>query len=169
MANILKFNSPEYSAFHEAGHALVALDVGARIVEMELYRDVPRAYGRTQVQRTAQQGARIALGGFAAEYLLFSAGRAAKEDGTLPLEPEFVDFAFRNASNDYETFWTCYKGSLDPNTVGLSQKDMDYKFMSFAIGCADNQLSLIGIEALAQELLKKDKLTGNEIRETLRR
>lgn len=163
MASLLKFNSPEYAAFHEAGHALVALDVGARVVEMELYQVAPRAYGRTQVQRTAQQGAHIALGGFAAEFLLFSAGRALKEDGVPPSESEFVDFAFRNAREDYETFWTCYKGSLDPNIVGLPQKEMDRKFMSFAIGRAKSSLSLRSIEALAEELLSKGKLTEDEI------
>src|SRR4051794_36699855 len=99
------FNSPELACLHEAGHAETALGVGARVVEMELYRETPRSFGRTRVERNDSQRRHIALGGFAVEYLLFRAARLVKQDGQPPTEKEFIDFAIDNAGDDRVSYF----------------------------------------------------------------
>ncbi len=113
MRQIVIFNSPENAAFHEAGHALTALAVGATVVEMELYLDPIRAYGRTRTNRTREQARHIALGGFAAEYLLYIAGRLVKQDGTAPSESEFIDHAYRNAARTLRRFGSTTQAPLN--------------------------------------------------------
>jgi hypothetical protein len=112
MQNPIELASPELVCFHEAGHAFIALAVGAEVVEMELYRATPRSYGRTNVNRTDEQRELIVLGGFAAEYLLFRAGRLRKPDGSLPSEKEFIDEVFDNALADPK---------VKINSIGLCQ------------------------------------------------
>lgn len=84
------------------------------------------------------------------------------QDGVYPSEAEFVDYAFRNVSKDYEIFWTCHAGSTDSSIVGLSQTEMDHQFMSCAIDKAKNQLSMTRVVSLSEELLKSNKLTEDE-------
>ncbi len=56
ISHIVMFNSPEFVCLHE-GHAVTALSVGARVVELELYREKPRSYGGTRADRTGASGA----------------------------------------------------------------------------------------------------------------
>lgn len=160
MQQNIVFNSPENVALHEAGHAVTALAVGATVVEMELYFDTLRSYGRTRANRTEDQARHIALGGFAAEYLLYVAGRLVKQDGTTPSEKEFIDHAYGNASQDFDTFWTNHAGSADPAVLQMTRVDMDRDFMNYAIGRAKNGMSLDVVERLADALLKSIKLDG---------
>lgn len=157
------FNSAENAAFHEAGHAVTALDVGAKVVEMELYRDPLRSYGRTRVDRDQNQARHIALGGFAAEYLLYAARRLVKQDGSEPTEKEFIDHAYGNARDDFEAFWTYQAGSSDPDIVGKSQEDMDRQFMNYAIGQAKNGMAVDAVERLADTLLARVTLDEQAI------
>ena len=163
MKQPIMFNSPENACFHEAGHAVTALSVGARVVEMVLYRKPQRSYGRTRVCRGKDQAGHIALGGFAAEYLLYAAGRLVKEDGALPTQKEFIDHAYTNAAEDYEAFWTNYAGSSDPTKLGMTEYDMDKQFINCALGRAKDGMSLVVVERLAEALLAANTLSQEEI------
>jgi hypothetical protein len=148
------FGSVELVCLHEAGHAEVALAVGARVTEMELYRAEPRNYGRTRVDRTELQRPHIALGGFAAEFRLYKAGRLIKQDGKPPTEKEFIDYAFDNAIEDKINF---YDGNLaDPD--GSWPLKLDQKFMAYAIGRAENQMRFELVERIASALLASGRL-----------
>ena len=157
------FNSPEYACYHEAGHAVTALSVGAKVVEMVLYREPLRSYGRTRVDRNKDQARHIALGGFAAEYLLYAAGRLVKEDGTLPTEKEFIDYAYKNAIDDFESFWINHAGSNEPTKLAMTEYDMEKQFMNYAIGRANNEMSLVVVEGLAEKLLAANTLAEEDI------
>lgn len=156
-------NSPEYACFHEAGHAEVALRVGARVLEMELFREQPRSYGRTQIKKTEdrhiEQRRLIALGGFAAEFLLYSAGRLVNEDGTSPTESEFIQYAYRNVALDFVAFW----GTDNPTLLNKSQKEMDFEFMNYAVGQAKHYMKADAVERIADALLATEKLTEAEV------
>lgn len=144
MAPMIVFNSPELACFHEAGHAETALGVGARIVEIKLCRQQPRSYGRTRVDRNEDQRRHIALGGFAAEYLLFKAERLVKPDGVPPTEKEFIDLAMDNAIEDRISFFgQDYPGS------DAWPRELDDKFISFAIGRAENEMRFELVERIS--------------------
>ncbi len=154
MPPTIVFNSAELACLHEAGHAETALNVGARVVEMELYRQEPRSYGRTRVNRTEDQRCHIALGGFAVEYLLFRAGRLVKQDGQPPTEKEFIDYAINNAVEDRINFF----GHDCDEADGIWPPALDKKFIQFAIGRAENKMCLALVERIADALLAAEKL-----------
>ena len=147
---------------HEAGHALTALSVGATVVEMELYREQQKNYGRTRVDRTKVQACNIALGGFAAEYLLYKLGRLVKKDGVSPTESEFIDYAYRNASDDFDLFWEHFKELSDLEKLEMSQREMDKKFIEYAVSHA-KKMSIKLVERLADELLVAGTLSKQDI------
>lgn len=158
-------NSPEYACFHEAGHAETALRVGARVSEMELYIEQPRSYGRTRVEkkqdRYIEQSRRIALGGFAAEYILYRAGRIVNEDGTSMSESQFIQYAYGNAAQDFAAFWATF----NLPHLNKTQKELDEQFMSFAIGMAQQDMNAVTVERIADALLGAQKLTETEVTE----
>jgi hypothetical protein len=148
------FGSVELVCLHEAGHAEVALAEGARVVEMELYRADPRNYGRTRVDRTELQRPHIALGGFAAEYHLYRAGRLIRQDGMPPTEKEFIDYAFDNAVEDKINFYGSNLAEVD----GTWPLELDQRFMSLAIRRAETGMRFELIESIANALLASGKL-----------
>ncbi|HCF9476685.1 hypothetical protein [Pseudomonas aeruginosa] len=163
MLQKIVIDSPEYACFHEAGHAEVALRVGARVLEMELYREQSRSWGRTQVEKKQdchiEQSRRIALGGFAAEYMLYRSGRILNEDGSSPTESQFTQHAYRNAALDLVAFW----GTDNPELLNMAQEEMDSKFMSFAIGMAEQCMKIDTVERIANALFASRKLTEIEV------
>ena len=163
MKQLVTFNSPEYVCFHEAGHAVAARAVGATVVEMALYRESQCNYGRTRANRNHCQARYIALGGFAAEYLLYELGRLVKEDGMPPTEKEFVHYAYRNAHDDFDLFWKYYLGSSQPGDLGMSQKEMDEKFIDYAVGFAKNRMSFDVVERVASALVAAGSLDQEEV------
>ncbi len=132
---------------------------------MELYREQPRSYGRTRIEkepdRHIEQRRLIALGGFGAECLLYYAGRLRKEDGTRPSESEFVQYAYRNAAEDFAAFW----GTDDPTLLGMTQEEMDLEFINQAVGQAKTYMSADTVERIADALLATEKLTEAEVTE----
>lgn len=163
MKHLVTFNSPEYACFHEAGHAVAAHSVGATVVEMVLYREPQRSYGRTRADRTELQAPCIALGGFAAEYLLYKLGRLVKQDGEKPSEKEFIDYAYRNAKEDFDQFWKYTAGSCDPEELGISEKEMDRKFIACAMELANNSMSIDVIERVVSALVAAGTLDQEDV------
>ena len=165
MLHNIVVNSPEYACFHEAGHAEAALRVGARVLEMELYKEQPRSYGRTRVEKKQdsyiEQSRCIALGGFAAEYILYRAGRIVNEDGTSMSESQFIQYAYGNAEQDFAAFWATFNLPL----LNTTQKEVDKQFMSFAIGMAQQDMKAATVERIADALLGAQKLTEAEVTE----
>ena len=159
MTHTVVFNSPELACLHEAGHAETALKVGARVVEMELYRELPRSYGRTRVEGDTGQRRHIALGGFAVEYLLFRAGRLVNQDGRPPTEKEFIDFAIDNAGDDRISYFG--RDWAGPN--GRWPRELDHEFMNYAIGRAKNSMRFNLVERIADALLATGRLDEDAI------
>jgi len=150
------FNSPEYASWHEAGHVEAALRCGAEIVAVNLYRDNARSYGRTRVVRDERQADEIGLGGFGVEYLLYMQDRLRKEDGSVPTEKEFIDFAVRNATDDYTAYWARHPEA----GAAMSESERDLYFMNEAIGRAKRSVDIDLVERIAMALLAADHLDG---------
>lgn len=148
------FDSPELACLHEAGHADAALGVGARVIEIVLYREESRSYGRTRADRTADQAQRIALGGFAAEYTLFRANRLLKQCGGVPSEKEFIAYAVGNAQDDRKSFF----GGDFSGQDGQWPAELDKRFMALAIGHAEGHMRFDLVERIADALLSAGRL-----------
>lgn len=159
MPQQIVFDSPELACFHEAGHAAIALGVGARVEKIVLYREEPRSHGRTSVHRDENQRRPIALGGFAAEYSLYKTGRLVKQDGGKPSQKEFIDYAINNANDDRIAF---FNGDFrQPDGYWPIKKDS--KFMYDAMYWADRRMSFAFVEQVAAELLSSDELDGDTV------
>jgi hypothetical protein len=104
MTSKVVFDSQELACFHEAGHVEAVLNVGARVIKVELYRESPQSSGRTRTHRTEEQRPHIALGGFVAKYRLYKAGRLLKQSGEAPSEAEFIKYVIGNAVDDRISF-----------------------------------------------------------------
>ena len=127
---------------------------------MKLYRETPRSYGRTRVERDDLQRRHIALGGFAVEYLLFTSNRLVKQDGRPPTEKEVIDFAMDNANDDRISYFG--RDCAGPN--GRWPVELDCEFMSHAIGRAKNNMNLGLVERIADALLATGDLDEDAIR-----
>jgi len=147
-------------AFHEAGHAETAINVGARVESMELLCQGQRHYGRTSVTRTDAQRLHIAHGGFAAEYRLYISKRLLKEDGQAPTEKEFIDYAVGNSYDDRISYFG--KAALAP--LGAFSKAQDLEFMSYAIGRAQNKMRFELVERIADALFAAGTLNADDLR-----
>jgi len=143
------FDSPELAALHEAGHVSLAIACGARVVEVELYREAPRSRGRTRVERTEEQRFTIAVGGLAAEIRLYQARRLRRTDGSEPTEAEFVRYALgTNAADDKVRFY----GTDLTGKDGCWPEEKDRAFRDFAFRKA-KELDWPQVERVAAQLL----------------
>ncbi|WNJ90077.1 hypothetical protein [Bosea sp. 685] len=159
----ITYGSYELVCFHEAGHAATAIQVGAQINEIEIYEDNGRYFGRTNANRTDEQSRHILLGGFAAEYQIYEAGRLVKPDGNAPDKSEFIYNSIRNATIDRQKFF-----ELQFNAFLTEDEEwptwMDKAFVNFAIGRAKNEMPSAAVERIAYGLSGQRKLDGDAIR-----
>ncbi|MFG6488271.1 hypothetical protein ACG04R_16410 [Roseateles sp. BYS78W] len=156
--------SRRYRAYHEAGHCMTAYAVGARIDFMEVFSE---AGGVCRVVRQADPniGMLIATGGFAIEYLLWSASRTVGPDGVALTEKQFIDVTMNNASDDKQNYFSGNHADAD----GVWPKEMDEEFIRRGKNVVANQLRqyMDVIETLALRLDQANKLSGTEVEQIL--
>lgn len=146
MRRRIEANSAEYVCFHEAGHALVAQGVGAKPVEMHLYRVKGQSFGRARIERNEDQAQHICLGGFAAEIVLYRAKITTLNGAPLATEKALIDIAYANASDDYDRFWRLQQGLSAAKVTGLDRTARDKIF----IKGADDLAQQMGLGELTQ-------------------
>ncbi|MBR0717868.1 M50 family metallopeptidase [Bradyrhizobium liaoningense] len=149
---VIKYRSPELVCLHEAGHAITALMVGARVVGMELYLDDPPPHARTRCLRNDEQRPIIALGGFAVERRLWEDSRLLWEDDRRPTEKEMLDESARNAAIDRVSYF-----GADYSLDGHWPVEMDLEFM-MAAQKLGRRLNLEAVTRVASALLRKRRL-----------
>ncbi len=159
MDHFVKTMSAELTCYHEAGHAAVALHVGARLVEMELYLDPPPPHGRMRLERTLEQAKLIALGGFVAEYYLYRAQRYTDTSGQLLSEKAFIHEAVVNAVADRVSYF----GGNFERADGTWPPDMDRAFINAAIALHNGMFGADIVERFAAALLANAKLDEADI------
>ena len=116
-----------------------------------------------RADRTALQAPHIALGGFAAEYTLYRAGRLLKKSGEPPNEKEFINYAIGNAHDDRKAFFGQDFSGLD----GGWPRELDERFISFAIGHAEQKMRFDVVERIADALLSAGHLDEARVQQLL--
>lgn len=121
-----------YIALHEVGHVLFAYLCGRHANVIVFTPDSLRSEARANLNITAATRSRIALGGFAIEYLLFKAGNIIDDTGAGITQSAFVQQAMKNASGDKQKFFNGDFVEAD----GTWPAEMDTLFMDEAIKLA---------------------------------
>lgn len=161
MAAKVSYGSLELVCFHEGGHAATAIQVGAQIENIEIYKDAGRYFGRVRATRTDDQSRHILLGGFSAEYILFTSGLLLNADGSSPTEKQFIDQSMDNAIIDRINFFKINYGlDVDASNVPVH---LDERFMSYAIGRAKDKMPFDAVERIANSLIARRTLGADEI------
>jgi len=155
---LIAYNTEELACLHEAGHAVAAVLAGAKVVEIELYPDEKRPYGRTRVDRNDFQRPKIAIGGFAVERRLWEDDRLVDTAGKLLSEKAMLDAASRNADDDRVSYFAGDYRKPD----GYWPKEMDLEFM-MAGRDLGQRLDMKLVERLAAALLNERKLDSARI------
>jgi len=155
----LQYRTAALACLHEAGHAVAAATSGARVVEMELYLDSKRPYGRTTVERNSDYQRQVtAMGGFAVERRLWENGRIVGPDGQKLSERDMLHEAANNSDIDRESYY----GADFRQADGLWPRELDVSFMTRARDLG-NQIDMDTVERLAVALLAKRKLNAKQV------
>jgi hypothetical protein len=125
---LVSHNTEALACLHEAGHAVAATLVTATVVDMELYPDDQRPYGRTRIDRNDFQRPMIAIGGFAVERRLWEDRRLVDAAGNLLTEKDMLTAAAGNADDDRISYF----GGDYRKENGCWPREMDLKFMMAA-------------------------------------
>ncbi len=150
-----------YIALHEVGHVFFAYLFGRYANTIVFTPDSLRSEARANLSITATTRSRIALGGFAIEYLLFKAGNIIDSTGAVITESAFVQQAMKHASGDKQQF---FKGDfMEPD--GTWPAEMDTLFMKEAIKLADRLHPNFWprVVALAETLVAQRQVDQDEI------
>lgn len=122
-----------YIALHEVGHVFFAYLLGRYANTIVFTPDSLRSQALANLSITATTRSRIALGGFAIEYLLFKAGNIVDCTGAAITESAFIQQAMKHASGDKQQF---FKGDF-MESDGTWPAAMDTLFMNEAIKLAN--------------------------------
>lgn len=150
-----------YVALHEVGHVLFAYLLGRHANIIAFTPDSHRSEARADLSITVITRSRIALGGFAIEYLLFKAGNIVDSTGAAITESVFVQQAMKNASSDKQQF---FKGDF-MESDGTWPAEMDTLFMKEAIKFADRLHTNVWpkVVALAEVLVSEQQVDRADI------
>lgn len=154
-----------YIALHEVGHVLFAYLCGRHANIIVFTPGSLRNEARANLSITATTRSRIALGGFAIEYLLFKAGNIIDDTGADITESAFVQQAMKNASDDKQKFFN--RNFVDAD--GTWPADMDTLFMDEAIKLANRLHPSVwpGMVALAETLVLHRQVDQDDIESIL--
>lgn len=162
MPTSIRVDSRTYVCFHEAGHAVATYLENGTVDFVELILSPEgRLGGRTRVNRaTSSEGRTIASAGFAAEYLLFKAGRIVDSLGVQISEKAFIDASMNNAREDKVSFF-----GIDHMRNGLWPEHMDREYMFYAMNRVAPKLSpaFAKLEMFAVALEAQSRLDRAEI------
>lgn len=162
---LVAYNTEEIVCLHEAGHAIAAHLAGATVIEMELYADATRPYGRTSINKTApEQGPAIAIGGFAIERRLWEDKRLTDATGNALPEKEMLDAASDNSDEDRINYF----GRDHRQDNGRWPATMDREFMIGGQGLG-RVVDMAIVERIATALLNERKLDQARIAQLLRK
>lgn len=172
----IEINSHDYICWHEAGHIVAAIEVGAIVKRVVVTPDqvensekgifVKGSQQHVSVEYSeaaeirAEQRKYVACGGWAAEYFLYK-NKLILNSGNTPLnEKEFIEKSNENCRLDKLVFM-----GEDQSEGGTWPEQFDRDFMDFGIG----EVYPILVECTAQlhglwkEITQKQKLTQKDI------
>ena len=162
MPDKITYGSYELVCFHEAGHAETAIQLGSRVEKITIFDNADGPNGKCTIESFEAHRRHICLGGFAAEISLFQAQRLLNLDGSPVDEHQFVQASMRNATEDRRRFIALQFG-IDLSPDDEIPGDLDRKFMAFAQGRAENDMSLAAVERIAAAFKGRRELSGAEV------
>lgn len=162
-------------AYHETGHAVMALVCGRSIQKISLKEmDSPRGTGKylgfmkpepvdPDIKFRADQKIGIALGGFASEILFF--------DGLTHIGGDDLTVSEKTAEDMLED--TEFKNMVaglpapNPGVIDLIENPLARAYIDYMIGFCVERLAPLkpAIQMIAEELYKREELTGDEVDE----
>ncbi|WP_139237906.1 MULTISPECIES: hypothetical protein [Methylobacterium] len=162
MPDKITYGSYELVCFHEARHAETAIQLGSRVEKITIFDNADGPNGKCTIEGFPLHRPHICLGGFAAELSPFQAQRLLNRDGSPVDERQFVQALMRNATEDRRRFIALQFGlhlSPDDEISG----ELDRKFMAFAQGRAENNMSPAAVERIAAAFKGRRELSGAEV------
>lgn len=163
---MIRFDSDEYKAWHEVGHATVCLHLGGDLDCIEFLNEDTQGFAVVRgcyVMPEAEKS--VACGGFAAEFYLLDNGYVYGIDlETQKGVQEVSNQVFSNAWRDVQDFI----GRSVTEDKDFTKKEQD-SFMNYAIRhvCPIFNLYFDNMKAIVRELLAKRKISGKRVRELL--
>jgi len=163
---MIRFNSDEFKAWHEVGHATVCLHLGGDLDRIEFLDGVAQGFAVARgcyVMPETEKS--VACGGFAAEFYLLNAGYVDGVDLNTQNGVEDVsNHVFSNAWRDLQDF--IGRSITEDNDFTKEEKE---KFMNYAIEHASPILDMYfeKMKLVVSELLVERAIDGKRVRELL--
>lgn len=162
----IRFNSDEFKAWHEVGHATVCLHLGGDLKGIEFLETDSRGFAVARgCYVTPNTERSVACGGFAAEYYLLRGGYIDGIDLNDPSAvAEVSDLVFSNAWTDHQDF----VGRIVTEDNDFTKEEKE-EFMHYAIARVapifDQYFEKMQI--VVSELLAERKIDGVRVKELL--
>jgi hypothetical protein len=163
----IRFNSDEFKAWHEVGHATVCLHLGGDLKGIEFLEKEARGFAVARGCYVMPDTERsVACGGFAAEYYLLRGGYVDGVDLNDPSEVEKVSGrVFSNAWSDLQD----YVGRTITEDNDFTKEEKQ-EFMHYAINRVAPLFDqyFAKMQIVVSELLADRKIDGVRVRELLK-
>lgn len=163
---MIRFNSDEFKAWHEVGHATVCLHLGGDLDRIEFLNGDVQGFAVARgcfVMPDTEKS--VACGGFAAEFYLLNAGCVDGVDLNTPngIE-EASNLVFSNAWRDLQDF--IGRSVTEDNDFTKEEKE---KFMNYAIEHVSPIFNLYfeEMKLVVSELLAERAIDGKRVRDLL--
>ena len=147
----MKINDIEYQCWHEVGHAIACMLQQGEVVSIELSNNQNNPYLAKASCKTPTRDMKLATsaGGFAIEYALYISNKINITKN------EFLIEAIKNSSHDREKF--CHNENL-------TDDECKQIFIEYAKEISEEFLLMMNkLERVVIQLMKKKKLTGNQV------
>lgn len=163
---MIRFNSDEFKAWHEVGHATVCLHFGGDLNCIEFLNGDARGFAVARgCSVMPDKELSVACGGFAAEYYLLQAGYVDGVNLNDPNEVARVSSAlFSNAWMDQQSF----SGRVVTEDNDFTKEESE-EFMYYAIERVAPifDLYFLKMQIVVSELLKERKISGMLVKQLL--
>lgn len=163
---MIRFNSDEFKAWHEVGHATVCLHLGGDLECIEFLEGDSQGFAVARGCYVMPEKQRsVACGGFAAEFYLLQAGCVDGVDLNTPKGIEEVSaHVFSNAWRDHQDF--IGRKVTEGNDFTKEEKE---QFMNYAIEHVTPIFNLYfdKMKLVVKELLSEGNIDGKRVREVL--
>ena len=163
---MIRFNSDEFKAWHEVGHATVCLHLGGDLERIEFLNQDTQGFAVSRgcyvITETEKS---VACGGFAAEFYLLSNGYVDGVDlKTQKGIQEVSNKVFSNAWRDVQEF--IGRSVTEDNDFTKEEQE---SFMNYAINNVSPIFNLYfeKMKFVVSELLYERKISGKRVRELL--
>lgn len=164
---MIRFNSDEFKAWHEVGHATICLHLGGNLDCIEFLNGDAQGFAVARGCRILPETEKsVACGGFAAEFYLLNAGCVEGVDLSTKKGVEEASYhVFSNSWRDLQDF--IGRSVTEDNDFTKEEKE---RFMNYAIQYVSPVFNLYfeKMKLVVHELLAERAIKGKRVRELLK-